>query len=143
MVKYIDATEMVLGRMSSIVAKMLLNGEEIVILNAENTAIVGKKHEIYRRYDHKRTLGDGNNSRKGPFYPRMPDMIVKRTVRGMLPRNNSSRGRDALKRLKVHIGTPSEFKKVKLTDINARVEGIEGTTYITVGDLSRHMGAKF
>ena len=142
MVKYIDATEMVLGRMSSIVAKMLLNGEELVILNVENTAIVGNKYTIYERYDYRRHLGDGNSKRKGPFYPRMPDRIVKRTVEGMLPKENT-RGREALKRLKVYIGTPSELKKVKFTEIDAKVDGIEGTTYITVGDLSHHMGAKF
>ena len=142
MVKYIDADKMILGRMSSIVAKMLLNGEEVVILNAERTAIVGNKYTIYRRYEDRRHLGDGNSKRKGPFYPRMPDRIVKRTVKGMLPKENT-RGREALKRLKVYIGTPPEFKNVKLTEIDAKVDGIEGTTYITVGDLSHQMGAKF
>ncbi len=139
MVTYIDATDLVLGRLSSIVAKKLLNGEEVVILNAEKAAIVGNRRRIYREYKEKRELG---NSRKGPFFPRMPDRIVKRTVRGMLPKDNT-RGRMALKRLRVYIGTPAEFKSVKTEDIGAKVEGIEGTTYITVGDLSRYLGASF
>ncbi len=138
MTKYIDATNMVLGRMSSIVAKMLLEGEEVVIINAERTSIVGKKQMIYARYRFKRELG---NSRKGPFFPRMPDRIVKRAVRGMLPKN--SKGRTALKVLKVYIGTPSELRNVKAEKIDAEVRGIEGTTYISVGDIARHMGAKF
>jgi large subunit ribosomal protein L13 len=139
MVIYIDATDMVLGRLSSIVAKKLLEGEEVVILNAENTAIVGNKYRILAEFKEKREIG---SSRKGPFYPRMPDRIVKRTIRGMLPRDRA-RGRMALKRLKVYIGTPPEFKDVKTTEIEAKVKGIKGTTYITVGDVSRYLGAKF
>ena len=138
MTKYIDASNMVLGRMSSIVAKMLLEGEEVVIINAERTSIVGKKQMIYARYRFKRELG---NSRKGPFFPRMPDRIVKRSVRGMLPKN--TKGRMALKMLKVYIGTPPELRKVKPEKIDAEVRGIEGTTYISVGDVARHMGARF
>ncbi len=139
MVIYIDATDMVLGRLSSIVAKKLLEGEEVVILNAENAAIVGKKQMILAEFKEKREIG---SSRKGPYYPRMPDRIVKRTIRGMLPRDRP-KGRMALKRLKVYIGTPPELKGVKTTEIKAKVNGIKGTTYITVGDVSRYLGAKF
>ena len=139
MVIYIDATDMVLGRLSSIVAKKLLEGEEVVILNAENAAIVGKKHMILAEFKEKREIG---SSRKGPYYPRMPDRIVKRTIRGMLPKDRP-KGRMALKRLKVYIGTPPELKDVKTTEIKAKVNGIKGTTYITVGDVSRYLGAKF
>ncbi len=139
MVTYIDATNLVLGRLSSAVAKRLLNGEEVVIINAEKAVIMGKKGRIFREYKEKRELG---SSVKGPFFPRMPDRIIKRTVRGMLPKD-SPRGRMALKRLKVYIGTPSDFKGKKTEKIEAKVEGIAGTTYITVGELSEHMGARF
>ena len=139
MVTYIDATNLVLGRLSSAVAKRLLNGEEVVIINAEKAVIMGKKDRIFREYKEKRELG---SSVKGPFFPRMPDRIIKRTVRGMLPKD-SPRGRMALKRLKVYIGTPSDFKGKKTEKIEAKVEGIAGTTYITVGELSEHMGARF
>ncbi len=141
MVIYIDGTDVILGRLSSIVAKKLLEGEEVVILNAENVAIVGKRDRIFAEFKEKREIG---SSRKGPFYPRMPDRIVKRTVRGMLPRDRP-KGRMALKRLKVYIGTPAEFKGVKTEEIGekAKVKGIKGTTYITVGDVARYLGAKF
>lgn len=136
---YIDGTDQILGRLSSIVARKLLEGEEVIILNAENIAIVGKKERILEEYKEKREIG---SSRKGPFYPRMPDRIVKRTIRGMLPRDRP-KGRMALKRLKVYIGTPSDLKGVEKSEIGAKVKGIKGTTYITVGDVSRYLGARF
>lgn len=139
MVVYIDATDLVLGRLSSVVAKKLLDGEEVVIINAEKAVIMGKKERIFREYREKREIG---SSRKGPFFPRMPDRIIKRTVRGMLPKNNA-KGRMALKRLKVYIGVPSGIEVKKTEKIDARAEGIAGTTYITVGELSEHMGARF
>lgn len=136
---YIDATDLVLGRLSSVVAKKLLDGEEVVIINAEKAVIMGKKERIFREYRKKREIG---SSVKGPFFPRMPDRIIKRTVRGMLPKDNS-RGRMALKRLKVYIGVPSNIEVKKTDKIDARAEGIAGTTYITVGELSEYMGARF
>lgn len=139
MVVYIDATDLVLGRLSSVVAKKLLDGEEVVIINAEKAVIMGKKERIFREYREKREIG---SSRKGPFFPRMPDRIIKRTVRGMLPKNNA-KGRMALKRLRVYIGVPSSIEVKKTEKIDARAEGIAGTTYITVGELSEHMGARF
>ena len=39
---YIDASEKAMGRLSSITAKSLLNGNHIIILNAEKALITGK-----------------------------------------------------------------------------------------------------
>jgi len=42
----IDADKLILGRMASIVAKRLLNGEMIIIVNAESTVISGSRRNI-------------------------------------------------------------------------------------------------
>ena len=47
----IDATDTLLGRMSSYVAKKLLQGEEIIIVNAEKCAISGNKVTIFKEQD--------------------------------------------------------------------------------------------
>ena len=104
----IDATGLILGRMASVVAKRLLLGEEITIVNAEKAVIVGNKEEILERYREKRERG---HKYKGPFFPKMPHLIVKRTIRGMLPWK-TKRGREAFKRLKVHIGVPEDLKEI-------------------------------
>ncbi|MEM3977015.1 MAG: 50S ribosomal protein L13, partial [Thermoplasmata archaeon] len=101
--KIIDATDHVLGRLSSTIAKMLLQGEEIIVINAEKSVVTGKKEFIFKNYLEKWQRG---SVRKGPHYPRMPDRIFRRTVRGMLP-FKSSHGREAYRRLKVYIGVPN------------------------------------
>ncbi|MEM1514999.1 MAG: 50S ribosomal protein L13, partial [Candidatus Bathyarchaeia archaeon] len=80
--RIIDATGLVLGRMASVVAKRLLNGEKIIIVNAEKAVISGDKYIIIRRYHNYLQIGHPG---KGPLHPRRPDRIVKRAIRGMLP----------------------------------------------------------
>ncbi len=52
--KVIDAKDLILGRLASLVAKELLNGEEIVIVNAEECAITGSKESILQKYRERR-----------------------------------------------------------------------------------------
>jgi large subunit ribosomal protein L13 len=131
----IDAKDATLGRLCTNVAKNLLNGEEIAIVNSEKAIISGKKPMIKARYKQKREVG---TYRKGPFFPRMPDRIVKRSVRGMIP-YQTPHGRAAYKRLKCYIGIPKEFEGKKLETIKeAEKKPID---YITIQDLSKSLGA--
>ncbi|HEC89733.1 MAG TPA: 50S ribosomal protein L13 [Thermoplasmatales archaeon] len=135
--RVIDAEGATLGRLSTIVAKELLRGEEIVIINSEKAVISGKKRMIREEYKRRRELG---TSRKGPFFPRMPDRIVKRSIRGMLP-YQTPHGRAALKRLKCYIGIPEEFKdKEKEVIEEAKRKHVD---FITIEELSRFLGAEF
>jgi large subunit ribosomal protein L13 len=135
--KIIDADGLILGRMSSAIAKRLLNGEEIVIINAEKVLITGKKRMIYDEYHKMRDL---SHARKGPHFPRMPDMILKRTIRGMIPYQKPD-GRAAFKNLKVYMGIPKEFVGKKAETIKgASTENISQCT--TLGEVSKHLGAK-
>ena len=73
--------------------------------------------------------------RKGPYFSRMPHMILKRTVRGMLP-YQQPKGRMAYKRLRVFIGVPEELK-------DAEVEKLEmkrSLDYMTLKELSGYLG---
>ncbi|HIE18648.1 TPA: 50S ribosomal protein L13, partial [Candidatus Bathyarchaeota archaeon] len=92
----IDAEGLILGRMASQVAKRLLNGEKIIIVNAEKAIISGKRLSILRE---KQDFLQVGHFRKGPLHPRRPDRIIKKVIRGMLPRKKP-RGKDALKRLR-------------------------------------------
>ena len=134
----IDAKDLVLGRMASAVAKRLLNGEKIIIVNAEKAVVSGKKLSIIKK--HKEFLEVGH-FRKGPLHPRRPDRIVKKVVRGMLPRRKP-RGIEALKRLKVYIGLPEQFKDVEKTVIpEADATDLRGP-YIKLSELARNIGWK-
>ena len=136
-VTIIDATNAILGRLGTNVAKRLLNGENIVIVNSEKAIIIGKKKTIIEEYMKKRELG---TSRKGPFFPRMPDRIVKRTIRGMLP-YQQPKGRSALKRLKCYIGIPDELKDKKFEVVENALAS-NPVEYITIEELSKYLGAE-
>ena len=135
MVTIIDADGVILGRMCTTVAKRLLGEEEIAIVNSEKAIITGKKSAIKDRYKKKRELG---TYRKGPFFPRMPDRFVKRTVRGMIP-YQSPHGRTAYKKLKCYIGIPREFEGKKFEKTKEAEK--QPAEYITVKELSISLGA--
>lgn len=133
----IDAEGLVLGRLASNVAKRLLNGEEIVIVNAEKALVTGGKEDVIAHFRHRRDVGSG---RKGPIYPRTPHMMLKRSVRGMLP-YYKPRGRTAYKRLKVHISVPKELKGKKFESIEGASE-ISTQRVIQLGEVSKVLGYK-
>jgi large subunit ribosomal protein L13 len=132
----IDAKGLILGRMASNVAKRLLQGEKVIIVNSEKAAISGKKHHIVKAA--KRFLEVGH-PRKGPYHPRRPDKIVSRTIRGMLPRRKP-KGLQAYKRLRVYLGLPMQFESKSVqTIIEASAEKLK-SPYITVGELAKEIG---
>ena len=136
--KFIDADGLVLGRMCSVVAKSLLNGEEITIVNAEKALISGNSNSIMEEYERSRNQG---KVRSGPFFPRMPDRILRRTVSRMM-QHRQPRGKDAMARLTVHIGVPGDLKSAKFESMDdAKKPNLQ--KYMTLGDIARELGAKF
>jgi len=139
----IDGKDLVLGRLASFVAKKLLEGESVTVLNAEHVVISGKADttfEIYKAWLETRNVA---NPRKGPFHPKRPEDIVRRAVRGMLP-FSKARGMTAFRRLRVYIGVPEEFSGKELTTIpSASLQSLGTRRFIRVGDLSKKLGASF
>lgn len=136
----IDATNLILGRMASSVSKRLLDGEEISIVNAEKAIISGRKDTTFERYTR---YVDRGSREFGPRFPRRPDQIVSRTIRGMIPHKKMT-GREAYKRLKVYIGVPPELSKEQVNTIeDASIVRLSTGNYIVLGDLSRKLGSKF
>lgn len=127
-----DADGAVLGRLASQVAKTLLKGEEVVVINAEKAVITGSPKFVKERYLEKLRIGSPQH---GPYTPRRADLIVQRAIRGMLP-YTKSRGEAAFKKLRVYKGTPAgvkgEIKSMK-REIHSR--------FMIVGELSRIMNA--
>ncbi len=135
MTTIIDAEGANLGRLSTNVAKRILEGEDIAIVNSEKAIISGKKPAIKKRYKQKREVG---TYRKGPFFPRLPDQIVKRTVRGMIP-YQKPHGREAFKKLKCYIEIPDEFKDKKIEKVKEAEK--KPVDFMTVKELSQSLGA--
>ena len=132
----VDAKGLILGRMASVIAKRLLQGETITVVNAEKATISGKRLSRVRE---AKTFLEVGHPRKGPYHHRRPDRIVRRTIRGMLPRKKP-KGQQAYKRLKVYLGAPKEFNgKEILTIFEANAEKLK-SPYITVGELAKEIG---
>ena len=138
--KVINAEGHILGRLSSVIAKRLLNGEKIVVVNAEKAIITGDKEMVFQRYKEKYDKG---SKEKGPYFPRHPEKIFKRTVRGMLPWK-SRRGRDAYRRLRVFMGVPEELKDKEFEVVEcALYEKVSKTDrYVTLREIVEYLGFK-
>lgn len=135
----IDCDSRILGRVASHAAKLLLNGNKVILVNSEKAAISGHLSNIVANYKQKVEWQDKANPEHSPYWSRKPDLFVKRIVRGMLPYKRP-RGKEAFKRLRVYIGVPEEIAKQKheKTEIKHRQESYEST--ITVKELSERLG---
>jgi large subunit ribosomal protein L13 len=132
----IDADGLILGRMASRIAKRLLEGEQVVIVNAERAVISGRRTS--RVTEAKEFLEVGGVGR-GPFHYRRPDRIVRKAVKGMLP-IRQPKGVQAYRRLQVFIGVPDDFRGQK-TDTLADAQAKKLTcSYFTVGELAKGIG---
>ena len=136
--KIYDAENQILGRICTFIAKDLLKGENVIVVNAEKAVLSGNIRWKREHYHEKITRGDPKH---GPFFPRYPDDIFRRTVRGMLPWKQD-KGRRAFKRLKVFISLPEEYANKQKEKIQNADAGKLKTTYITLSDLSTSVGAK-
>ena len=134
----IDGDGLILGRMASIIAKRLLAGETIDIVNAENIVVSGKKQMVINA--EKEFLEVGGFG-KGPIHYRQPHRIVRRTIRGMLP-HRKAHGRDAYSRLKVHIGVPEEFEGAELEKMEKYHSSKLNRRFVTVGEIAENIGWK-
>lgn len=132
----VNADGLILGRMASKVAKKLLNGEEVIIVNAEKTILSGKRKS--KIAEAKEFLEVGAPER-GPFHYRRPDRIVRKTVGGMLP-IRQPKGKNALARLTVFMGVPEDLKNQKTeTFIEAQATKLKGPS-LTLAELAREIG---
>jgi large subunit ribosomal protein L13 len=129
----VDADKAILGRLASRVARELLRGQEIIVINIEKAIISGNEDNIADRYLAKIHRGDPH---KGPFYPRYPDRIFRRMIRSMLPYKHQ-RGKEALKLLKIHIGNPENLQGEKI----AKTADDLKSKYVSLHELSKRLGA--
>ncbi len=135
-----DAKDKVLGRLASTVAKELMLGKKVAIINAEMAYISGNRKTIAKRYRTRLRLQEKENPEHSPYWPRRPDMLVRRIVRGMLPYHKKPSGKSAYKRLRVFIGVPKELNGFKTIEVETKKPKSMYAGYIYVGELSKLLG---
>ncbi|KAJ6843828.1 60S ribosomal protein L13a-4 [Iris pallida] len=138
----VDAHHQILGRLVSIVAKELLNGQRVVVVRCEKIAMsdgLVRQKMKYLRFLRKRMNTKPSHR---PIHFRAPAKILWRTIRGMIP-HNTKRGAAALARLKAYEGVPPPYDKVKRMVIPdalkvLRLQAVH--KYCLLGRLSKEVG---
>lgn len=128
-----DGTGAVFGRLASVVAKDLLKGNSVDIINCEEIIVSGDKKLLAKKILTKREMGSGG-SMKGPKYIRVADRLVKRMIRGMLPRDRM-KGQDAYRRLKCYVGN-EKIKEDELKNI-IKLKHQKPMKYSTIKEIAR------
>ena len=110
----VDASGQTLGRLASEVAKVLRGkhkaiytphvdcGDHVIIINADQIEMTGKKldQKIYRK--HSGYVGGLKEVSAREMMDKHPDRVIMLAVKGMLPKN--SLGRKMLTKLRVYAG---------------------------------------
>ncbi len=134
----VDARDCILGRVASEVAQRALDGERVAIVNAEDAVITGDKEDVFDTYRTRINLG----SDRGPNYPRRPDTIFKRSVRGMVP-YKKPRGREAFSNVRVYLGNPYEDDDAYEAEIleETSLDRLSNIRFVHLGEVSEQLGA--
>ena len=135
----VDGTNLIAGRVCSNVAKLLRKGNRVSIINCDKIMISGKKSSIIGEYEDFLKISSIIHPRHGPFHPRRPATIIKRMIRGLLPKEKPSKKTD-LARLRTYIGVPNEvrgFEKIQFE--NSKITRVS-SRYTTMSELSRYIG---
>jgi large subunit ribosomal protein L13 len=126
----IDASGLVLGRLSSTVARILRGkhkpnytphvdcGDNVIVINAEKVILTGEKMNEKEYIRHSGYPGGQSFRTAKEILVKFPERLVEHAVKGMLPKNRL--GRSIYKNLKVVIGPTHKYEaqQPKLIDLN-------------------------
>jgi len=136
----VDATNHIAGRLSSHVAKLLLKGNRVSIVNCEKIMYSGTRANLISEYRAFLEINSIINPKHGPVHYRRPDTIISKMIRGMLPFEKKPSGITAFKRLRAYIGSPQELKPFKKIQFEKALIRRSQSNYTTMGELCRVIG---
>ena len=128
----VDASGKTLGRLATQIADALRGkrkpeytphidvGDFVIVVNAERISVTGNKRQEKRYYRHSGYPGGLRSRTLDDMLERRPEEVLRRAVKGMLPRNRL--GRAQLTKLKVYAGPdhPHEAQKPEPMEIETR-----------------------
>ena len=136
----VDATDHIAGRLSSQVAKLLLKGNRVSLVNCEKIMLSGTRSNIIKEYREFLEINSIINPKHGPVHPRRPDTMITKMIRGMLPYGKKPSGIEAHKRLRTYIGSPKELKTIEKIQFEKAKIKKSASNYTTMGELGRVIG---
>jgi len=135
----IDAKGLVAGRLASKIAKRLINGESLTIVNAGEAVLVGKRSAIMPKFKQRVDASVHSNPHYGPKYDRIPSKILRRMVRGMLP-NKKRTSERLISNLIVYNEIPSGMEK---NETIAEVKCNEKHDFMSLKEVAELLGGKW
>lgn len=124
----VDAEGQALGRLSSVVAKLLRGkykanftphvdcGDNVVVINAEKINLTGKKWDSKEYIRHTGYPGGQRSLTATELFAKGPERLVENAVKGMLPKNKL--GADLFRNLRVFAGSEHDVQAQKPKTIN-------------------------
>lgn len=130
----VDARDCILGRVASQVAEAALDGQRVAVVNAESAVITGNEADVMSVYRKRTEVG----SDRGPYYPKRPDGLLKRAIRGMVP-YKTTRGREAFENVRVYVGNPHDRDAEVLEGTS--LDRLSNIKFVQLGEVSEKLGA--
>ncbi len=126
----VDATDAVLGRLSTKVAKLLRGkykasftphadcGDNVIIVNADKIKLTGNKWSDRQHFRHSGYPGGQTIESPADIFAKNPERLIEKAIKGMLPKNKLAN--QLFGNLYVYTGSehPHEAQQPKLIDLN-------------------------
>ena len=136
----VDATDHIAGRLASNVAKLLMQGNRVSVVNCEKIMMSGTRSNQIKEYREFLEINSIINYKHGPVHYRRPDTLMAKMIRQMLPFDRKPSGKESFQRLRTYIGSPKEIKSLGKTQFEKAKIKKSAANYTQLGELCRVIG---
>jgi large subunit ribosomal protein L13 len=136
----VDGTDHIAGRLSSYVAKLLIKGNRVSIVNCEKIMMSGTRVNQIKEYREFLEINSVINPKHGPVHYRRPDTLIAKMIRQMLPFDRKPSGKESYQRLRTYIGSPKEIKSLEKVQFEKAKIKKTAANYTSIGELCRVIG---
>jgi len=136
----VDATDHIAGRLASNVAKLLVKGNRVSVVNCEKIMMSGTRSNQIKEYREFLEINSIINYKHGPVHYRRPDTVMAKMIRQMLPYDRKPSGKEDHQRLRTHIGSPKETKSIEKIRFEKAMIRKTPSNYTALGELCRVIG---
>jgi len=136
----VDATNHIAGRLASNVAKLLLQGQRVTVVNCEKIMMSGKRETQIREYREFLEINSIINYKHGPVHYRRPDTLMAKMIRQMLPFDRKPSGKLAFARLRTYIGAPNDTKPIEKIQFEKALITRSPSNYTPLAEICRVIG---
>ena len=136
----VDATNHIAGRLASSVAKLLIQGNRVSIVNCEKIMMSGTRSNQIQEYREFLEINSIINYKHGPKHFRRPDTVMAKMIRQMLPFDRKPSGKESFQRLRTYIGSPKEIKGLEKIQFEKALIKREASNYTALAEICRVIG---